>query len=110
MVAAVFGAIVSVELPEIAAPRAIASVLMVNALAPMAIVPEAPVVKAAAVIVVAPSTLVPPTAPFIVTVPVPAVIVKARAVLDELLRLLLKVTLLLVVVSVVALAKVTAPL
>ena len=107
---AVFGAMVSVEEPSIIAPRAIASVLMVSALAPMAIVPEAPVVKAAAVMVVAPNGFVPPTAPFMVTVPPPALMVRARAVLVALLRVLLKVTLLSVVVKVVAADKVTAPL
>ena len=110
VVEAVFGAIVSVDEPEIAAPSVIASVLMVSALEPMAIVPEAPVVKAADVMVVAPNGFVPPTAPFMVTVPPPALMVRARAVLVELLRVLLKVTLLSVVVKVVALAKETAPL
>ena len=83
---------------------------MVKALAPIAIVPEAPVVNAAAVMVVAPRTLMPPTAPFMVTVPAPALMVRARAVLVALLRVLLKVTLLSVVVKVLAADKVTAPL
>ena len=98
-----------VEEPEIAAPRVMASVLIIKALAPMAIVPAAPVVNAPAVIVVAPRVLAPPTAPFMVTVPLPAVIVKVRAVLEALLRALSKVTLLSVVTKAVLTAKVTAP-
>ena len=110
---AVLGAIVSVEepdMPDITAPSVIVSVLIVSALAPMVIVPAAPVVKAAAVIVVAPSTLVAPTAPFMVTVPAPALMVRARAVLVALLRVLPKVTLLSVVLKLVVADKVAAPL
>ena len=112
VVVAVFGAIVRVELPEIDAPRVIASVLIVNALAPIAIEPTAPVVKAPAVIVVAPKTVVeaPPTTPFKVTVPLPALMESVLAVLLLLFKVPLKVTLLSVVANVVFTVRVTASL
>ena len=112
VVVAVFGAIVSVEAPEIAAPRLMASVLMVNALAPIAIEPAAPVVKAPAVMVVAPKTVVevPPTTPFIATVPLPALMESVLAVLLLLFRVPLNVTLLSDVANVVFAVRVTASL
>ena len=76
---AVFGAIVNVELPEIVAPISIEFVVIVSALAPMLKVPLAPVVTVLAVIEVAPKTLLPPTAPLIATVAVPALIPTVRA-------------------------------
>ena len=56
VVVAVLGAMVRVELPEMAAPIVMASVLIVKAFAPMAIEPEEPVVKVPAVMLVVLST------------------------------------------------------
>ena len=79
VVAAVFGAIVNVELPEMVAPISIEFVVIVSALEPILMVPLAPVVTVLAVIEVAPNTLLPPTAPLIATVAVPALISTVRA-------------------------------
>ena len=68
----VLGAIVSVLVPEIAAPIANEFVVMLKLLAPIAILPAAPVVTVPPVMVVAPSRLLLPTAAFTATVAVPA--------------------------------------
>ena len=112
VVVTVFGAIVRVELPEIAAPIVIASVLIVKALAPIAIEPDAPVVKVPAVIVVAPKTVLelPPTTPFMATVPLPALMESVLAVLLLLFNVPLNVTLLSDVANAVFAVRVTASL
>ena len=72
VVLTVFGAIVKVDVPEILAPTSIALVVIESALAPITMVPLAPILTVFALRLVAPSTLLPPTAPLIAMVAVPA--------------------------------------
>ena len=65
VVVAVFGAIVKVDVPEILAPTSIAFVVIESALAPMVIVPLAPMLTVFALRLVAPRKLLLPTAPLI---------------------------------------------
>ena len=98
--------ILSVVIPEIA-PLITALPVMPKVLEPTKV---ELMVLVAAVIAVAPRAVEPPTAPVKVTLPVPAAIVKARLAALP-LRVLPKLTSLLVVVKVIGvLAKVTAPL
>lgn len=104
------GAIVKVLVPEILAPRLIASVVIDSALPSMRILPLAPVTTEPAVMAVVLKIFVPPTAPLIVTVPEPAFTVKVLAVLVALLTVESKITSALLAVSVVLVPMVKAPL
>ena len=98
VVVAVFGAIVSVEVPVIEAPISKLLVVIVKAFTPILIAPLAPMLTVPPVILVAPNTLDPPTTPLIATVAVPALIPTVLAdVPSKLLIVPLKVMLLLVV-------------
>ncbi|CAM3792589.1 hypothetical protein POBR111598_09915 [Polynucleobacter brandtiae] len=76
----VFGAIVRVLEPETLAPKLIESVVIANALAPIVIVPPAPVTTEPAVMAVAPRTFTAPTAPFRVVLAEPELIVSVGVV------------------------------
>ena len=83
VVDAVLGAIVSVFVPEILAPTLIASVVIESALAPIEMVPAAPLTNEPAVTEVVPSTFTPPTAPLMVVVAEPELIVRVGVVANE---------------------------
>ena len=97
-VVAVFGATVRVDVPVTDAPILNELVVMVNAFAPISMVPLLPVVTVPPLILVAPKTFDPPTAPLIATVAVPALI---PTVLAELPSKLLIVPLKVILLSVV---------
>ncbi|BEI37597.1 hypothetical protein PHIN7_13210 [Polynucleobacter sp. HIN7] len=110
VVVAVRGAIVKVLVPDIFAPILIASVVIDRALPSIRMLPLAPVTTEPAVIAVVLKIFVPPTAPFMLTVPEPASTVKVLAVLVALLTVELKVISALLAVSVVLVPMVRAPL
>ena len=98
VVVAVLGAKVSVDDPDRAPLRLIASAFIESALAPIEIEPLLPTETEAPVIVVAPNTLTPPTTPFMPTAALPALIPRVLAeLLSKLLIVPLKVILLLAV-------------
>ena len=74
VVDAVLGAMIKVLVPEMLVPMEIASVVIDQVLAPIAIVPPLPVTREPAVTEVAPNTLPPPTAPLKVVVAEPELI------------------------------------
>ena len=79
VVVAVLGAIVRVDEPDILAPISKVLAVIVNALAPILMVPLAPIFTVPPEILVAPNTFDPPTAPLMATVAVPALMPTVRA-------------------------------